>query len=59
MECGHDEIAIFHCRGDKNARCLISISDPFAYRDGGIDGLEISGCKKAFQFILCHQVAFC
>lgn len=38
--------AVFHCRGDKNARCLINISDPFAYRDGSIYGLEIPGFKK-------------
>lgn len=59
IECGHNEIAVFHRCGDKNAGCLINIFDPFAYRDGSIYGLEVSGYKNAFQFILCYQIAFC
>lgn len=59
IECSHDEIAVFHHKGDKNAGCLTNISDAFAYRDGSIYDLEISGYKNAFQFILCYQVAFC
>lgn len=38
---------------------VTNISEVFAYRDGSIYGLEISGYKNAFQFILCYQVAFC